>query len=258
MQMTGKNFFKELKIYEFFIKLDKIFLMNELEKYWKKVLKNEFKKDYYKKLENFLSQEIASGKQVFPEKKDIFAGFKLCPFDKVKVVIIGQDPYHSVYQVAGKNVPTAHGLCFSVAKGAKIPPSLKNIYKELKQEYAENFTIPSHGNLEKWAEQGILLLNTTLTVEAHQPMSHAGKGWEEFTGKVIAAISREKTGVVFLLWGKHAQSKEKLIDLDKHFVLKATHPSPFSAHNGFFGCNHFKEVNNILVQQQKKEIDWQV
>lgn len=232
--------------------------MIKIEESWKKVLAEEFQKPYWLSLTNFIKTEITAGKKIFPVPQNIFAGFSLCPFDQVKVVIIGQDPYHSISQVDGKNFPTAHGLCFSVVRGARIPPSLQNIYKELKLEFREKFTIPDHGNLEKWAEQGILLLNTTLTVEAHQAMSHAGKGWENFTDSVIETISREKTGVIFLLWGKHAQNKESLIDTKKHFVLKAPHPSPFSAHNGFFGCNHFKEVNNILVQEKKEKIDWQV
>ena len=239
--------------------------MVKIEESWRKVLADEFTKPYWKDLTNFVRGEIQAGKQIFPAPKNIFAGFSLCPFDKLKVVIVGQDPYHSISKVETdcnsslpKNVPTAHGLCFSVVKGAKIPPSLKNIYKELKAEFGDKFTIPNHGNLEKWAEQGVLLLNTTLTVEAHKPMSHAGKGWEEFTGKVIEKISREKTGVVFLLWGRHAQSRKKLIDLDKHFVLEAAHPSPFSAHNGFFGCGHFQKTNEILKKQGKTEIDWQV
>ena len=229
--------------------------MIQIEPSWQKILSDEFKKDYWKNLTEFIRREITAGKQIFPAPKDIFAGFSLCPFDKVKVVIIGQDPYHSISQIDGKNIPTAHGLCFSVVKGAKIPPSLRNIYKELKLELHENFTAPSHGNLEKWAEQGILLLNTTLTVEAHQPMSHAEKGWEEFTGEVIETISREKTGVVFLLWGKHAQNRKNLIDLDKHFVLESAHPSPFSAHRGFLGCGHFTKVNELLKDEK---IDWQV
>ena len=232
--------------------------MTKIEPSWYKVLKNEFQKTYWQKLTDFIRQEIKSGKRIFPAPRNIFAGFEMCPLDKLKVVIVGQDPYHSVSRVNGKNVPTAHGLCFSVVKGAKIPPSLQNIYKELKEEFRENFTIPNHGNLEKWAKQGVLLLNTTLTVEAHKPMSHSGRGWEEFTGKVIETISREKTGVIFLLWGRHAQSRKKLIDLEKHFVLEAAHPSPFSAHRGFFGCGHFKSVNEILKRQGKTEINWQV
>lgn len=232
--------------------------MIEIEKSWAKVLSTEFKKDYWINLTDFVRREIVSGKTIFPKPKDIFAGFDKCSFDKVRVVIIGQDPYHSVSNIEGKNVPTAHGLCFSVVKGAKIPPSLKNIFKELKNEFGKNFEIPNHGNLEKWAEQGILLLNTTLTVEAHKPMSHANKGWEEFTDKVIETISREKKGVVFLLWGNHAKNKKKLIDLDKNFFLEAAHPSPFSAHNGFFGCNCFKDVNKILVHRGDEEVNWQV
>jgi len=232
--------------------------MIKIEASWKKVLQEEFQKPYWTELTEFIRGEIKAGKKIFPAPKNIFAGFSLCPFEQVKVVIIGQDPYHSISEVAGKKIPTAHGLCFSVVKGAKIPPSLQNIYKELQQEFPRNFEIPAHGNLEKWAKQGVLLLNTTLTVEAHRPMSHAGKGWEEFTKQVIATISREKTGIIFLLWGRHAQSLKKLIDLDKHFVLEAAHPSPFSAYNGFFGCGHFQKTNKILVQQDKEEIDWQV
>ena len=174
--------------------------MVKIETSWHQVLAEEFTKLYWQNLTNFIRQEISTGKMIFPSPRNIFAGFSLCPFDKVKVVIIGQDPYHSISEVAGKKVPTAHGLCFSVVKGAKIPPSLQNIYKELKNEFPRNFKIPNHGNLEKWAKQGVLLLNTTLTVEAHKPMSHTGKGWEEFTSKVIEKISREKSGIIFLLW----------------------------------------------------------
>ena len=232
--------------------------MIKLEKSWKKILKNEFEKTYWKNLTNFIRSEISMKKLIFPAPKNVFAGFYLCPFDSVKVVIIGQDPYHSTSLVNGKVIPTAHGLCFSVAKGAPIPPSLKNIYKELKLELRENFEIPTHGNLEKWARQGVLLLNTTLTVEAGKPMSHSKKGWVNFTDEIIRAISCKKDGVIFILWGKHAQKKKLLIDLEKHFVLESPHPSPLSAHRGFFGNGHFEKTNNLLLQQNKEPINWQL
>jgi len=227
-----------------------------IEAGWRSALKDEFEKEYWKNLSTFVRSEIKTGKEVFPHPQNVLTAYNFCPFKDVQVVILGQDPYHSISSVEGKNVPTAHGLCFSVVRGAKTPPSLQNIFKELQLEYP-GFEIPNHGNLEKWAQQGILLINTTLTVRAHEPMSHAGKGWEEFTDASIKTISREKENVVFLLWGRHAQSKKSLIDTSKHLVLEAAHPSPFSAHNGFFGCDHFKQTNEYLEKLGKAPIRWQ-
>lgn len=185
---------------------------------------------------------------IFPPGSLIFNAFNLTPFDQVKVVILGQDPYHDFGQ--------AHGLCFSVMDGVPFPKSLINIFKELRDDVG--FEIPMSGNLEKWARQGILLLNATLTVRAHQAGSHQNKGWETFTDQVIRNISNEKEGVVFLLWGNYARAKKVLIDSNKHFILETVHPSPLSAYNGFFGCKHFSKTNDILIQQGKTPIDWQL
>lgn len=220
-----------------------------LEPSWLEILKAEFEKDYMLKLKAFLQQEKEAGYTIFPKSKDIFNAFTKTPFDDVKVVIIGQDPYHGSGQ--------AHGLSFSVQKGIAIPPSLQNIFKELKQEFPE-FNMPKDGDLTYWAEQGVLLLNATLTVRANQAGSHQKKGWEIFTNKVIEEISNRKSDVVFLLWGKFAQAKSELIDTQKHHILKAAHPSPLAAHNGFFGCEHFLEANVILEEQGIEPIDWQV
>ena len=198
---------------------------------------------YFKSLQSFLTEErkIAT---VYPPENNVFQAFELTPFDELKVVILGQDPYHGENQ--------AHGLCFSVPEGVPQPPSLVNIFKEIQTDI--NIQRPQSGNLERWAKQGVFLLNTTLTVQAGKPLSHKNKGWEIFTDEVIKQISREKTGVIFLLWGKHAQSKESLIDSGKHYILKAAHPSPLSAYNGFFGCKHFSKTNLILLESGKKEI----
>ena len=214
---------------------------------WKEVLHDEFNAEYFVKLKAFLVEQKQKN-TIYPPGSQIFNAFNHTPFENVKVVIIGQDPYHGPGQ--------AHGLCFSVPNGIKPPPSLVNIFKELHQDVG--ITIPNHGNLEKWADQGVLLLNATLTVKAHTAGSHQGKGWETFTDNVIKTISEKKEGVVFLLWGRYAQNKEKIIDNSKHFTLKSAHPSPLSAYNGFFGCKHFSKANEILRQNGKKEIDWQV
>lgn len=219
----------------------------QIESSWKELLMDEFKASYFSSLKEFLVEEKKSFK-IYPPGKEIFNAFNHTPFGNVKVVILGQDPYHGAGQ--------AHGLCFSVAYGVKPPPSLVNIFKELNSDVG--IKIPDHGNLLKWAEQGVLLLNATLTVRANQAGSHQGRGWENFTDAVIKQISKNKSGVVFLLWGRYAQAKESLIDLDKHFVLKAAHPSPFSAFNGFFGCKHFSKTNNILMNQNLTPIDWQI
>lgn len=216
-----------------------------MEKGWLNVLANEFKKDYFLHLKKFIIQQKQKT-EVYPPGNMIFNAFKLCPWDKVKVVVLGQDPYHGENQ--------AHGLCFSVCDGIKIPPSLKNIYKELQNDL--NITPPVSGNLEKWAKQGVLLLNATLTVSRGQPGSHFNQGWETFTDIVVSSINSQKQGVVFLLWGKHAQQKGAVIDENKHFILRAPHPSPFSAHSGFFGCKHFSKTNEYLVEQGIEPINW--
>ena len=218
----------------------------KLEESWKKRLSEEFHSPYFKKLKDFLLEEKKRGEIVFPSGTKIFSAFEHTPFDKVKVVILGQDPYHG----PGR----AHGLSFSVPPGIGIPPSLLNMFKELKNDLG--IPRPSTGNLEKWADQGVLLLNATLTVRANQPGSHQNQGWELFTDAVIREISASRTGVIFILWGKYAQAKEVLIDTTKHYILKSPHPSPFSADRGFFGCNHFSKTNEILASEGQKEIDW--
>lgn len=220
-----------------------------LEPSWLEILKDEFEKEYMLKLKAFLKEEKEAGYTIYPKSKDIFNAFDKTPFDDVKVVILGQDPYHGPNQ--------ANGLAFSVQKGVSIPPSLQNIFKELKAEFPE-FTMPKYGDLTKWAEQGVMLLNSTLTVRANQPGSHQKKGWEIFTNKVIQEISNRKQNVVFLLWGKFAQAKAELIDAQKHYLLTAAHPSPYSANNGFFGCNHFLKTNQILQDKGLPTINWQV
>ena len=220
----------------------------QLEPGWKQHLAGEFEQDYMARLRAFLAAEKQAGKTVFPPGPDIFNAFNLTPFDKVKVVILGQDPYHGPDQ--------AHGLCFSVQRGVKTPPSLVNIYKEIHRDLG--IEIPPHGNLTHWAEQGVLLLNAVLTVEAGQAASHQKKGWEQFTDQAIEHLNREREGLVFLLWGSHAQKKGKLIDRNKHCVLTAPHPSPLSAHRGFLGCGHFSRANQYLLQQGKTAIDWSV
>lgn len=213
---------------------------------WKVVLSEEFQKPYFLSLKNFLVDQINTKKVIYPPLGNIFSAFDHCPFDILKVVIIGQDPYHGPGQ--------AHGLSFSVNEGVKVPPSLKNIYKELESDLS--IKTPSHGNLEAWADQGILLLNATLTVEHKSPASHQGQGWEIFTDQVIQTISDKKAHVVFLLWGNFARSKKSLIDTQKHLVLESAHPSPFSAHNGFLGNQHFSKTNTWLTQQSLGPIDW--
>lgn len=220
----------------------------QIDDSWKIALADEFDKPYFKELRQFLATEKQSGKTIYPPGSLIFNAFNSTPFDKVKVVILGQDPYHGDGQ--------AHGLCFSVQYGVKPPPSLVNIYKELKSDVG--FEIPAHGNLQKWTEQGVFLLNAMLTVEANQPASHQKKGWEEFTNAVIQKLSKERSGLIFMLWGNFAQQKAVLIDETKHTILKAAHPSPFSAYNGFFGCKHFSKTNEILKAKGEEEIDWQI
>jgi uracil-DNA glycosylase len=216
---------------------------------WKAILKDEFSKPYFQQIVTFLKAEKAVGKKIYPPGTLIFNAFDQTPFNEVKVVIIGQDPYHGEGQ--------AHGLSFSVQPGIKPPPSLVNIFKEIQQDLGLDIP-PLFGDLTKWAKQGVLLLNAALTVRAGEPFSHAKYGWAEFTDAVIKKVSDEKKGVVFLLWGKFAQEKQALIDETKHFVLKAAHPSPFSADKGFFGCKHFSKTNQLLMQQGLQPIDWKL
>ena len=219
----------------------------EIDSSWKAILHKEFNKDYFKKLKQFLLEE-KQNLTIFPKGKNIFNAFNLTPFNKVKVVILGQDPYHGIGQ--------AHGLSFSVLDGIKKPPSLNNIFKELSNDL--QIPITKTGNLTPWAKQGVLLLNATLTVRAKQAGSHQKQGWENFTNAVIQEISVGKKDVIFLLWGRFAQDKEKLIDKNKHHVLRAPHPSPFSAYSGFFGCKHFSKTNVILRKRGLTEIDWRL
>ncbi len=221
--------------------------MIEIGNDWDYFLKKEFKKDYFSKLEKFLEEEYLN-QEIFPPREDIFNALKYTSYQNTKVVILGQDPYHNNNQ--------AHGLAFSVNKGVQIPPSLQNIYKELKEE--EQCFLPNNGYLVKWANQGVLLLNAVLTVRAHSPNSHKGKGWENFTDNIIKYLSDRQEAVIFLLWGANARSKKKLIDTNKHIVLEAPHPSPLSAYRGFFGCGHFQKTNQLLEKMSKKKIDWQI
>ena len=218
-------------------------------KTWESLLENEHQQDYFLETLDYVKKQRASGVNVFPPEHQVFSAFEYTPFDEVKVVIIGQDPYHGYGQ--------AHGLCFSVMSGTKFPPSLVNIYKELQTDI-EGFTPPTHGNLETWAEQGVLLLNTVLTVEEGKAHSHKSLGWERYTDKIIALINSHLHGVVFVLWGAHAQKKGKSIDKAKHHVLSGPHPSPLSAYRGFFGCRHFSAINELLNQQGKEQINWQI
>ncbi len=216
---------------------------------WLPALENEFHKPYMLGLNQFLEQENEHQTIVFPKPSDVFNAFNLTPFNEVKVVILGQDPYHGANQ--------AHGLSFSVQKGVAVPPSLKNIYKELQADIP-GFKIPNHGDLSSWAKQGVLLLNATLTVQAGEPGSHQKMGWEQFTDRAIRALSEQREGLVFMLWGRYAQAKASLINPTKHVVLTAAHPSPFSAYNGFFGCSHFSKANAYLVKKGEKPIVWQI
>ena len=218
----------------------------KIELSWKNALSAEFDKDYFIKLTDFVRGEYLSGKTVYPEPQNIFNAFNLCPLDKVRVVIIGQDPYHEPGQ--------AHGLCFSVQDGVPVPPSLVNIYKELNRDLGK--PIPSSGNLTHWAEQGVLLLNATLTVEAHKAGSHQGKGWEELTDAAILALNNHRSNIVFMLWGSYAQRKGQFIDRRRHLVLTTVHPSPLSAYRGFIGCGHFSQANNYLQQHGQAPIAW--
>jgi len=212
---------------------------------WAEKLNVEYKKPYYRELFNFIKDEY-SKVVVYPPSEDIFNAMHLTPLSKVKCVILGQDPYHEPGQ--------AHGLCFSVKPDIKIPPSLENIYKELHDDIG--FVIPNHGYLEEWAKQGVLLLNTVLTVQAHRAFSHRGKGWEQFTDAIIRTVNEIDRPVVFLLWGKPAQEKKALLNNPKHLILEAPHPSPLSAYRGFFGCRHFSKANDFLMKNGETPIDW--
>ncbi|KAI7861922.1 uracil-DNA glycosylase-like protein [Spinellus fusiger] len=221
--------------------------LKTMEEGWFNILLPEMKKKYFTELKAFLKSEKDGNKAVYPPEDQIYSWSVFTPLSNVKIVILGQDPYHNVNQ--------AHGLCFSVRKGVNPPPSLVNIYTAIQKDYPD-FKKPKHGYLEAWAQQGVLMLNTSLTVRAHEPASHAKKGWEEFTGAIIDHLNSKKKNIVFLLWGAHAQKKGAKIDTSKHKVLKAVHPSPLSAHRGFFECGHFKTANEYLVEHGKKEIQW--
>lgn len=222
--------------------------MAMIENDWLAAVNEEFRKPYYKELYQFVREEYGKG-TVYPPAEDIFNAFHFTPLSKVKVVLLGQDPYHNVNQ--------AHGLSFSVLPSQKdIPPSLQNIYKELQTDLGCD--IPNNGYLKKWADQGVLLLNTVLTVRAHQANSHQGKGWEQFTDAIIEAVNKENRPIVFFLWGKLAQSKMKMLNNPNHLILTAPHPSPLSAYRGFFGCKHFSQANEFLVAHGETPIDWQI
>lgn len=221
--------------------------MTKIKNKWLDHIGDEFEKDYYKTLRQFLIEEY-NNELIFPRAEDIFNAFHYTDYDDVKVVILGQDPYHNFKQ--------AHGMAFSVLPGTKTPPSLENIFKELHDDLG--LKIPNNGNLTKWANQGVLLLNTVLTVRAHQANSHRGRGWEIFTDQVIRSLNDKKNPVVFLLWGRPAQEKRKLITNKNHLILTAPHPSPLSAYRGFFGCKHFSKTNEFLIAHGLEEIDWQI
>ncbi|MBR5904805.1 MAG: uracil-DNA glycosylase [Alphaproteobacteria bacterium] len=218
----------------------------KIEESWKEVLKDEFEKDYFKKLTDFVRGEYLSGKTIYPEPKNIFNAFNLTPLQNVRVVIIGQDPYHEPGQ--------AHGLCFSVQNGIDLPPSLVNIYKEIESDIGHKSI--THGDLTAWANQGVLLLNSTLSVQAHLAASHSGKGWETFTDAVIKAIAEHRKNVVYMLWGSFAQKKADFVDANQNLILKSAHPSPLSAYRGFFGNHHFSRANEYLIANGYKPIDW--
>lgn len=217
----------------------------KIESSWMECLEQEFAAEYFMELVDFVKREYAC-KKVYPPAKQIFRAFDLCPFDKVKVVILGQDPYHGSGQ--------ANGLCFAVGDDVRVPPSLVNIHKEIEEDLG--IRMKPKGDLEKWAQQGVLLLNATLTVEAGKAGSHQGKGWEEFTDAAIKALSDRRKALVFMLWGRYAQGKGNVIDESKHLILKAAHPSPFSAYSGFFGCKHFSKANEYLEKQGEEAVDW--
>ena len=220
----------------------------QLDESWKAVLQSEFEQDYMRQLRAFLLAEKQAGQTIYPPGPEIFAALDATPFDQTRVVIIGQDPYHGPNQ--------AQGLCFSVRQGVAVPPSLQNIYKEMASDL--NVPIPAHGDLSAWARQGVLLLNAVLTVRAGQANSHQGKGWEAFTDKVIASLNEQRQNLVFILWGSYAQKKGSMIDRDRHFVIRSPHPSPLSAHRGFFGSQPFSRCNQYLRQTGQQEINWAI
>jgi uracil-DNA glycosylase len=220
----------------------------KIDSSWKSIVQEELNKDYCKAIQSRIEKDKIIGKEIFPSEENIFSAFQITSLENTKVVILGQDPYHGIGQ--------AHGLSFSVPKGIKIPPSLKNIYKELQTDIG--FKIPNHGNLSSWAEQGVLLLNASLTVVANEANSHSNIGWQIFTDAVIQKLSKQKENIVFLLWGKFAQQKAALIDKNKHCILIAAHPSPLSAYQGFFGCKHFSAANFFLQEKGIATIDWQI
>ena len=243
MEKVTKNFTPDSSL-----KLSEGYGINPLiDESWKNVLFEEFQSDYFRSLKQFLVEDRKKN-IIYPPASKIFRAFNNTPFDKVKVVIIGQDPYHGQNQ--------ANGLCFSVSDGIQQPPSLQNIFKELNSDLG--IVIPKTGNLEAWAKQGVLLLNASLTVRANQPGSHQKMGWENFTDAVIRTLSEKRKGLIFLLWGKFAQAKELLIDKSKHHILKAPHPSPFSVHSGYFGCKHFSKTNELLKKVGMEPINWKV
>jgi uracil-DNA glycosylase len=218
----------------------------KLEPGWKKELEGEFEKPYMSDLRTFLKAELTNGKTIYPRPSEYFAALNTTPFEKVRVVILGQDPYHGPDQ--------AHGLCFSVKEGVRPPPSLQNIFKELQRDL--NLAIPRHGTLTKWGEQGVLLLNATLSVESGHAGSHQGRGWEIFTDRAIQALNESRSGLIFVLWGSFAQKKAAFIDRERHTILAAPHPSPLSAHRGFLGCGHFSKINQLLLDRGEAPIDW--
>jgi uracil-DNA glycosylase len=217
----------------------------KIEESWGRVLSPEFEKDYFRELTDFVKSEYATH-TIYPKGKDIFRAFDACPFNDVKVVILGQDPYHGPGQ--------ANGLCFSVHEGVTFPPSLVNIFKEIRNDLGKE--IPPNGSLERWARQGVLLLNATLTVRAHQAGSHQNKGWETFTDAVVKALASQKKGLVYMLWGSYAQKKAAIVSANENLVLKSPHPSPLSAHRGFFGCGHFSQANRYLEEKGLGQIEW--
>ena len=218
-------------------------------KSWESIINDERDKEYFQSVLAFVEQQRNSGKTIYPPQEQVFSAFDMTPFESVRVVILGQDPYHGAKQ--------AHGLAFSVLPGVKIPPSLRNMYKELAQDI-DGFEIPSHGYLDTWASQGVLMLNTVLTVEEAKAHSHAKCGWETFTDAIITELNQRSEPIIFLLWGAHAQKKGQAIDADKHHVLTAPHPSPLSAHRGFFGCQHFSTTNKLLSSMDQQPIDWRL
>ena len=219
-----------------------------LEENWLEKLSQQFNADYMKNLRTFLREEQAKGQIIYPENGNVFAALNLTPYKNVRVVILGQDPYHGENQ--------AHGLSFSVPKSERIPPSLRNIYKELEEDLGVK--APTHGNLETWAKQGVLLLNSVLTVRAHEAASHQGKGWEKFTDEIIRELNHKNEPIVFMLWGSYAQKKGAFIDRNKHLILESAHPSPLSAYRGFFGCGHFSKANDFLKKNNLQEIRWDI